>query len=247
MKNKFIYTAYVTLFALIVSFSSCKKDAMDGTGDVEFEIEHGWGNAAFALGTNFETSESQTVNLSKFKYLLSNFKLVKDDGTEVSIPESYFLVDAAVAGSGKIMLTKIPSGDYKGVKYIVGVDSARNTSGAQTGALATTNDLYWSWTTGYIFMKVEGTSPQNAMGISYHIGGFSGANAAQREISINFGSERLKVRNGKEVTIHTKGDVKKIFTSFDVSSASMIHMPGANAVKLANNYATMFSFEHLHN
>ena len=247
MKLNFLSISTIVLFVISLSFSSCKKDDVTGTGNVELELEHAWATSAFALNTDYTTSENQTVKLSKFKYLLSNFRLVKADGSEHAVPESYFLVDASKTASLKLMLKDIPSADYTTLKYIVGVDSARNTSGAQEGALATTNDMYWSWNSGYIFMKAEGTSPQNAMGISYHIGGFAGANAAQREIVINFAGDKLKVRNGNEVMIHVKGDVKTLFNGFDISTTSMMHMPGAKAVQLANNYAQMFSYLHLHN
>jgi len=247
MKTNFLSIAAFAAILLTVTISSCKKDSMEGTGSVEYELEHYWASTAFALNTDYVTSETQTVKLSKFKYLVSNFRLVKADGSEYAVPESYFLVDASVPSSVKVMLKEIPSADYKSLKYIVGVDSARNTAGAQTGALATTNDLYWSWNSGYIFMKAEGTSPQNSMGISYHIGGFKDANAAQREITINFGSESLQVRKGNEVVVHAKADVKKLFNGFDVSTTSMMHMPGPKALQLADNYAQMFSFEHLHN
>ncbi len=246
MKTNFLSIAAFAVILLTVTILSCKKESMKGNGSVEFELEHTWASTAFALNTDYVTSETQTVKLSKFKYLASNFRLVKADGSEHAVPESYFLVDASVPTSTKIILKEIPSADYTSLKYVVGVDSARNTAGAQTGALATTNDLYWSWNTGYIFMKAEGTSPQNASGFSYHIGGFGGANAAQREITINFGGEKLNVRDGKEVTVHAKADVKKLFNGFDVSTTSMMHMPGAKALQLANNYAQMFSFEHLH-
>ena len=41
-------------------------------------------------------------------------------------------------------------------------------------------DMYWTWNSGYIFFKMEGTSPAaTGMGNSfmYHIGGFGGYSA----------------------------------------------------------------------
>jgi hypothetical protein len=61
------------------------------------------------------------------------------------------------------------------MEFMIGVDSARNNSGAQTGALDPTNGMFWSWSTGYIMAKFEGTSAQSpaaANALKFHIGGF---------------------------------------------------------------------------
>lgn len=248
MKVNFYASAFTLLLAFSVSLFSCNKDELiEGTGDTVLELEHVWGSAPFALNKDFTTESNQTVKLTKLKYLTSNYVFIKDDGSEYFVPESYYLTDVANPNSTMLSLKNIPSGNYKGLRFIVGVDSARNTSGAQEGALATTNDLYWSWNTGYIFFKAEGSSPQSSTGFSYHVGGFKGATAAQRTITFDFGSSRLQVRKGKEVTVHAKVDVRKFFSGVDVSTTNRVHMPGADAMKLADNYATLFSFEHVHN
>ena len=56
----------------------------------------------------------------------------------------------------KLELADIPNGEYTKVNYTIGVDAARNTEGAQDGALDLVNGMFWSWNTGYIFMKMEG-------------------------------------------------------------------------------------------
>ena len=61
---------------------------------------------------------------------------------------------------------------------MIGVDSARNTSGAQLGALDPANSMFWSWNSGYIFVRMEGNSPQSTQPynkLQFHIGGFKGA------------------------------------------------------------------------
>jgi hypothetical protein len=248
MKKNHFHTAIAIFLSVSMALSSCKKDnKIEGKGDTVLEFDHFWANASFKLNQDFVTASNQTVKFTKLKYLTSNYVFVREDGTEYAVPESYYLTDVATPSTLKLSIKNIPAGNYKGIQFIVGVDSARNTSGAQEGALATTNDLYWNWNTGYVFLKAEGTSPQNPMGFTYHIGGFKTPHAAQRTITFDFGSERLKVRKDKEVVIHAKVDVKKLFNNIDVSSLTMVHMPGPNAMKLADNYATMYSFEHLHN
>jgi hypothetical protein len=245
MKFNLLSLTIIASLFFSLSISSCKKDT--GKTTVTLELEHKWANAAFSLNNDFTTESNQTVNLSKLKYLLSNFVFKKSDGTEYKVPESYYLVNALTPSTFMLDFQDIPEGDYTSVKFIVGVDSARNTAGAQKGALATTNDLYWDWNMGYVFFKAEGTSPQNAMGLTYHIGGYGGAEAAQRTITLDFAGNKLLVRNSKEVEVHASVDIKKVFKNVDVASLGMVHMPGANALKIADNYATLFEFEHVHN
>ncbi|MCS6818756.1 MAG: hypothetical protein RMJ53_02570 [Chitinophagales bacterium] len=246
MKNNNLYI--LLLFLLAVILHSCKKDeSPEGNGNAEVEMENVWSAQSFALNTDYITAGNQTLKFTKLKYYVSNFVFIKDDGTEYKVPESYYLVNAADPASSKLKFKDLPAGDYKGLRFIVGVDSIRNTSGAQEGALATTNDMFWNWNTGYVFFKAEGTSPQAPSGFTYHIGGFKAPHSAIRTISFDFGSDRLKVRKGKEVVVHAKADIKKLFNNIDVSSPSMVHMPGPNAVKFADNYATLFSYDHVHN
>ncbi|WP_316930094.1 MbnP family protein, partial [Hymenobacter sp. IS2118] len=44
-----------------------------------------------------------------------------------------------------LALKDIPVGDYQSVSFTVGVDSARNVAGAQTGALDPNNGMFWTW------------------------------------------------------------------------------------------------------
>jgi hypothetical protein len=57
----------------------------------------------------------------------------------------------------------------------LGVDSIRNVSGIQTGALDPLKGMFWTWNSGYVMAKLEGSSESsNSAGnrFTYHIGGF---------------------------------------------------------------------------
>jgi hypothetical protein len=165
---------------------------------------------------------------------------------------SYYLVDASKPVSTLLSIANVPVAEYKGVSYTIGVDSTRNVSGAQTGALDPANGMFWSWNSGYIFMKFEGTSPQATGGnFSYHVGGFSGANNAIQENSHVFGATNLQVKANATSKIHMMVDMQKIFDgeheTIKVATFNMTHMPGANAVKVAENFHHAIEFGHVHN
>jgi hypothetical protein len=245
MKNAFLLLA-LSGVALI---SSCKKDKHDHDpepGTVKVKVDHKWGmsGASFALNTELvHPMNNDTMTFTTFKYYVSNFKLKKSDGTWWSHPESYFLVDLSNTASLTMNLTNVPAGDYTDMQYTLGVDSTRNVSGAQTGALSTSNGMFWSWNTGYIMVKAEGTSPQSGTGnFAFHLGGFQGTNKIVTTKTVNFGAV-LKVEKSNNTQVHLIANPAKLFHADPLSSGTNVMMPGAKAKSMADNFYGGFSFD----
>ncbi len=252
------------LFSSLI-FLSCKKEGNEPepstqpteTGSVQVKFEHMVGEDAFAFNQTYTNDNSETYQITKFKYYVSNVELQHTNGSVYKIPESYFVVDAANTVSGVVPLTLsgIPTGQYKSISFLIGVDSARNVSGAQTGGLdpaGTAKDMYWSWNTGYIFLKFEGTSPQSTATdntILYHVGGFRNATNtnALKTITLPFNTSVLTVNKTGLPQIHVSVDASRVVAGRTFSTNSVVHMPGATANDIAAHYANMFTFEHLHN
>lgn len=248
--------SFVTVLSLAaLSLAGCKKDNTtpdSQTGEVDLEFEHTVGSVPLVLNTGtYATPAGDQFTVSKFKYYISNIKLTRTDGTQYVQPESYYLVDGSASASQHLALKDVPVGDYKGLTFTIGVDSARNVAGAQTGALDPSNSMFWSWNSGYIFAKLEGTSPQStdpANALTFHIGGFKSPNNTIRTVSPAF-PNTLLVRADHSPEIHYQVDVLKMFTGpntirFGTLSTSM---GGATSVLVANNYAQgMFTVEHIH-
>ena len=248
-----------------LSLAGCKKDeAVPNQGTVDIEFEQVVGTAPLTLNTQtYTTPAGDQFKINVFKQYISNIKLNKTDGSTYAVPESYFLLDASDASTLELPLKNIPVGDYKSMTFTVGVDSARNVSGAQTGALDPSKSMFWTWNSGYIYTKLEGTSPQAPKaagategGLVFHIGGFKSPNNTIRTVTVAFGpGPNLLVRPDHAPEVHLQADVMKMFVSTpgvagtsDVRFATLSNtMGGANSVLVANNYAAgMFSFEHIH-
>lgn len=213
------------------------------TGKVTVALNHYWVNEStvFQLETQYvHPTTNDTLTFTTFKYFISNFRLKKEDGSWWTHPESYFLVDLSASSSAQLAVTGIPVGNYTEVSYVMGVDSTRNVSGAQSGALSTTTGMFWSWNTGYIMLKAEGLSPQASMGgaFTFHLGGFSGANNIVTLKTAGFGGV-LNVTTTSNGKINLSADPSKLFTTTgSVGNVGMIHMPGANALTMATDFYT---------
>lgn len=270
MKN----ALFLALAASSLFLSSCKKEGCtdptalnysadaekdDGTctpaptsGSVTIMLEHTWADSGldFELGTEYvHPTTNDSLTFTTLKYYISNFKLKKDDGTWWTQPDSYYLVNLSDPASTMLTISGIPMGNYTEVSYVLGVDSTSNVSGAQTGALSTTNAMFWSWNSGYIMVKAEGTCPQASSGsFVYHLGGFLGPNSIVTARSDAFGTESLIVSATSSGMIHFSLDPSQLFLNYgSVSNGDNVQMPGAVAKSLATGYYSGFVFEHIHN
>lgn len=221
------------------------------TGSLYLELEPSVGAAPLQLNAGtYANGNGEQFTVSAFKYYLSNVKLRRVDGSQYAVPDSYFLVDVAQAGSQHITLPGVPAGEYTGLSFVVGVDSARNVAGAQTGALDPVHGMFWDWNSGYIFMRLEGTSPASATGrLLFAIMGFQRPYNALRTIGLPFGGATVTVSPDHEPEIHLRVDVQKMFVGPTPLRFADVYDSegGPSAVRVATNYAAgMFTLAHIH-
>jgi len=255
-RKKIIYTG-VSILALFVTFS-CKKDKTQPIPDpvvekakVVININHTWGTTQnFATKTQLiHPDTDDTLNFATFKYYISNIKLLNENGNWWSHPESYFLVDFDDQSTLTLTLEDVPTAKYLEMSYVLGVDSLRNVSGAQTGALSTVHGMFWTWSTGYIMVKAEGTSPNSSGGsFSYHLGGFQGVHNIVTEKFADFNGDTLHVQTGKLVTINLSSSPDKLFQTLgSISNLENLSAPGAAAKSMATDFYSSFIFVSIEN
>lgn len=120
----------------------------------------------------FHTATGATITVSMLKFYLSDLVVTMADGEALSISET-MLVDL---GEGEEFdIPRKRHDKVTSVSFTVGVDSILNESGPREGALDPRNGMYWTWATGYIFLKLEGTleSPTTPRRVyEVHVGGY---------------------------------------------------------------------------
>lgn len=262
------HLSLITLTLLLGSvFLSCKKDPVSETpepspqpvpveqGTLVLEFRNTVDTALLVYGKNYVNLNGDTFKVSKFNYYISNIVLTKEDNSVFVQPDSYRIIQQADPTSMKVQVSGVPVGNYKSIQLMLGVDSAKNNSGAHTGGLDFTyaTDMFWGWNTGYIFLKLEGTAPTSTISsdfFEYHIGGFGGVNKTQRTFNLNVGATQAKVATAATPTVHLKTDLNEFFTSpatILFSSMRTVVSPGLNAKKVADNYADMIKVERVQN
>ena len=259
------------MLILVLSVSSCKKDDSSsnpvGNGSIILDFDHRANGAAFSLGNNYANEAGEQLNFSLFDYYVSNFELIRTDGSVYTLPKDscYFLIKSSDASTREVLLNNIPAGDYASVRFVIGVDSVKSVSPAseRVGVLDPAGegaDMYWSWNSGYIFVKAEGTSPQissvNNM-FKYHIGLFGGGVNGQattlnnlRQVTLSNASGDVgMVRSDATPEYHIMVDVMQLFKSPTTISvaANPTVMASPFSANVANNYTDMFVLDHIHN
>ncbi|GAA4493974.1 hypothetical protein GCM10023172_03290 [Hymenobacter ginsengisoli] len=247
MKKYLLLPFLLVVFGAAGVLNSCKKDAdsQPTVGTVSLELANMVGTQPLALdGTAYSTASGETFTVSTLKYYISNITFAKADGSTYAAPGEYHLIDASKSASTNFTVSKVPTGDYTGVSFVVGVDST-TTKGdplALSGDLNPANAMYWAWATGHIFLKLEGTvtsaSPNKAL--VCHIGGYRQPYSALVTAAPSFKGSTLQVRSGTTPKIRLSADVLKIFdgpTRFTLSSFPTTMMPSAASVQVAQNYA----------
>jgi hypothetical protein len=245
------------LFTAVFFISSCQKavntDA-EKTGTVKISIKNTVKGSPMVLNTaNYANGHGEQYSISKFKYYLSNVSVT---GSNLLSPNgSYYLVDESNPASLSFSFDA-PVGKYQSITFMLGVDSTRNVSGAQTGALDPLNDMFWTWNSGYIMAKMEGTSPQSTVvnnKVEYHIGGFAGANNVTKNIGLSFPvppAGVLDIREGMTSEIFIEADFDKWWQGiFDlqISVNPAVTSPGTLAKSISDNYCSMFSITEIKN
>lgn len=235
----------------------CKTDdpkpSNQSTGSLEMELDHLWGHqSSTAIPFSLEKElvhpkTGDTLNFTTFKYYLSNIELQRTSGEWYAIPNSYYLVDLQIKESNTILLNDIPSEDYRAIRFLLGVDSTRNVSGAQEGVLSPSNGMFWSWNTGYIMIKAEGTSPQSPDDtFAFHLGGFKAPYPVQKSVEFDF-HHGLTIREGALPRVHLGVYPNKLWMDAEsVSAKHKTHMPGEVAHKMSQGFFGTLTLEHLH-
>jgi hypothetical protein len=225
----------------------CKTEISNNNiaGKVNFVVSHRMNGAPLVLNAPFSTPLGEPFIPLALSYYISNIKLVDLDGKIISQGANYFLVDERKPLS-KSFVAALPVGTYKAIKFTLGVDSIRNVSGIQAGALDPANGMFWSWNTGYIFAKLEGKSVVSTAPLSnvtYHIGGFRTGENALQEVTLNL-PEPLLVKTSGKATLRLEADVAKWFSGrhqISIAKNAFCMDPGPLAQQIAENYAGMFT------
>lgn len=241
----------VNLFVALMTFYVLTKDdvhVQDKSGIVTLQFHNRVGERLVNIDSVFKNSLGEQFAVTKFRYYISNIEFADSiTGKVHRLLDLYFLIDENKPDSKKIVL-KLPAGRYNKISFLLGVDSLKNVSGIQTGALDPLNDMFWTWKSGYVMAKLEGRSPASNLPhhlIEYHIGGFDGKYNVTGRVSLPLPMPSDIVQ-GKATRIDIAADINKWFTGvyrLPIAEHPACTVPGQLAKQFSENYLQMFSIQ----
>jgi hypothetical protein len=241
-----IFISYACWFLLVNTlFARTQHHTGPASPSLQLSFTHMMGSQPLVRKqVTYTNPAGEPFTISRFRYFLSNFSLESVTGEVVVLPPAYFLVDDAIDTSKIIRLDSIPAGRYKRIRFLVGVDSIRNMSGVQSGALSVESGMFWTWNSGYIMAQIEGHSPvisSPTQEFLFHAGGYKSKDGVLKSVSLPL-PQPVTVAAYRQPRIHLTADVEKWFLPDTVSfkKIAVIMAPGAKARQVAGNYQHMF-------
>lgn len=236
-------------FILLISISlSCNNES--DFGGVNINFNNVVGDEDLVLNDNVYTKNGEeSFTVSELKYIISNIRLIDAGGNEFVYPQddSYFLINEEVSSSLRLNLKNINANNYTSIKFGVGVDQSKYPLEGVENFVprAQDEDMIWSWSAGFIFMKIEGlfSTPESTDQIyKYHIGSHGQNLDNYREVSLNF-LQPLAVKETQTPVVNINFDILKLFTGQHdmlLEDKADIQIDPENAPKIAENYVEAF-------
>lgn len=216
---------------IIAAVLSCALYAAQAqTGDRTLYFDLRYGDHPLTLGTE-ERAPGGAIIVTTLRFYVGHL-VAMHKGEVVWSDETYHLIDASDPGS---LFIDVPESDTIDViSFMLGVDSLTNVSGAFGGDLDPTKGMYWTWNSGYINLKLEGSCAARSTRkgeFQFHLGGYLPRPHAQ-EIT-------LLVRKAGAIEVHV--DLARFFERVDVALEANVMSPGERALFLSEVAAQMFS------
>lgn len=157
---------------------------------------------------NYITDNQDTIQVNNLSYRVSNMQLYNSLAQKWVDIGTYKLNSGDDAFKYGFTISKVPAGLYSKIRFNLGVDSARNRSGEQTGDLDPSLGMYWNWTNGYIHYRLEGRILPSLKTFSLDIGGST--NVVNKEVDLT----NYKIKSlTSGISVNYKIDVNSFLSS----------------------------------
>jgi len=229
----------LTLLPLLaLLFASCSQPAPEA--NLELNLRHLFYAQPFQVNDTLRLPGGRAIVFDYFKYIVSDFRFVTENGEELPLAQEAAILDAAAEGGANLQLT-VPAGSYNGLRFRVGLRPELNhrdpTTLAQNDPLNAPG-MHWGWNPegGYKFVRVEGRLDSSALGngfattkFSYHLA-TDAVYAAGQDIELN---NVFEVPKTGKISISSPVYLSAFFDALDLPQQRLTESMGDQAIALA--------------
>ena len=174
-------------------------------------------------------NNGDTIQITAFRFYTGNF-LFYHDNLLIQADSNYHLIDMTGKTSESLSFPEINNSEINSVSFTLGVDSATQMKGALNGDLDPVKGMYWTWQSGYIDFKIEGTDSKGNSNIELHIGGYTAPYATQRTVVLKSASANITCNIMlKEMLNKLNNQTEKVMS------------PGVKASRIADLFSAVFT------
>ena len=248
---------YIISSLIILSLAGCKHkkndDSANANGTLAFHLHTLVGDTEVDdYNTNYTLSNGRTISVSKAQLYISNIQLVKLDGTLYNVSGVDIL---KVQEIEEITVGTVPAGNYKSVRFTVGLDSTTNhTTPANSNTTLNHTDMWFGSTVqpdGFIFVNFQGMiDTTTAADMSSPMQPFSykiGTDANKKQVSMP--DKNFTITPNSIGMVHIVIDYSQLFNGITLNNQNNLVLANAsdNATALGilvkNNIPSMFQYE----
>ncbi|RMG58572.1 MAG: hypothetical protein D6722_23375 [Bacteroidetes bacterium] len=238
---------------MLLMLAACKPEPVieDREGVFELVFVPQAGTEAFQANTTHQNAEGRSYALEGLKMYVGDLTLIQENGDELLLTETFLYDFVRDAGSSSLSggvggSFDVPAGTYRGIRFGIGVPADLNNGNpavyASDHPLSISNGMHWNWTTGYIFLKVDGRIDSTAamtggpvLGMTYH----TGTNELYRELSYTEAEHAFEIKEGERLAFAFSLDINRLFytdtDTLDMVTNNLTHTTpvGSDAFQLA--------------
>ncbi|HXA01737.1 MAG TPA: MbnP family protein [Cytophagaceae bacterium] len=251
---------FLIFTAIGISALSCKKSVEPpqpepAKGTLNFHLHTYLGiEEVDAYNIVYTMLDGRQVSLSLAELYLSGIELIKADGSIYPINDTIIFKTREIE---TYVVAKVPPGNYKSVRFKVGLNPATNLKTPSSSASDVLNkpEMWFGATTqpdGYVFLNLQGKIDTSAAAnlsasqmtpFTYKIG--TNANYKQ----VNMPDQTFAVLSNQTQFVHLIIDYYQLFNGVQLNNSTNITITNSAdnsttlATKIVNNIPSMFSYE----
>jgi hypothetical protein len=209
-------------------------------------------NEVDAYNIPYTNDEGRTIQLSMAQLYMSEFELQKMDGTFYKIPDKIVL---KVQDAETYNLGMVPVGNYKSIRFKVGLPSAVNAKTPTASDSILFDKSMWFaepfQSNGFVFVNVKGkidtTSNADGSAPMHDFNYLIGTNANYTQVQMP--QKNFSITEDQVYYAHMYADWSRLFTGIELNNPSNMYVrnldenSSAVAKKLATNLSTLFVYE----
>ncbi|MEJ6663127.1 MAG: hypothetical protein QNL31_02380 [Flavobacteriaceae bacterium] len=196
--------------------------------DLNFEF---WFNdAPLVLGQTYYVPQfADSVRIEKLAFYISDVvlkDLEKQNATKIT---DVHLIDLSQQHT---LVVERPTLNHEAqlLTFNLGIDSTRQVSGVFSGPLDPTKGMYWTWQSGYINTKLQGTSASSSARnhkFEFHLGGYRMPYNTLQHVALLINKKQPKIMV----------DLGAFFDTLSINNTNHVMRPGKEALALSQLFA----------